>query len=237
MTTQPELLVGDHIVDVWKRGYRLVRSGGDKHHIVLHVRAPNVVNSKDLMELDPHAVDPRCDSVLDVANTIFPKRSKWWDKDYEQFRTHYAPAYRKMIRRGRRSWGCYFLRMIEFGEGHADQLQRVVEGLSSWGWNHKAAFYIQFSSADTEKPKPLGAPCWQYVQFNVEREGILSMTAVYRSHDYFRKALGNLVGLSRLLEFVAARTGHAGGTITCVSSYAFVDVSRKSAESLCPLAQ
>jgi thymidylate synthase len=58
------------------------------------------------------------------------------------------------------------------------------------------------------------------------------MTAVYRAHDYFGKALGNLVGLSRLLTFVGAQTNHEIGTLTCHSTYAFIDVTNKKADAL-----
>jgi thymidylate synthase len=66
----------------------------------------------------------------------------------------------------------------------------------------------------------------------VDDDGRLCLTAVYRSHDYFHKALGNLLGLSRLLEYVALKTRHEVGTMTCLSTYAFVDVAKRHSNAL-----
>ena len=60
----------------------------------------------------------------------------------------------------------------------------------------------------------------------------LSLAAVYRSHDYFHKALGNFVGLSRLLSYVCSKTGHAVGTLTCHSAYAFLGAKRTATAKL-----
>lgn len=225
------------IVAVWKSAYRLLRTNGNRFNLTLHVLDPMGVGLAEAMQFDPHFVLTKADSLRDVATTIFPKRAPSWEKPHLEFREHYISAYSKMLKRGRRSWGCYFLRMVEFGGENIDQLERVIGGLNGWGSGHKAAFTIHFSSADTEKPKPLGAPCLQYVQFLVNTDNKLSMTAVYRSHDYFSKALGNLVGLARLLGFVGERTGHEIATLTCLSTYAFVDVPKKTAEALLPLVE
>jgi thymidylate synthase len=92
--------------------------------------------------------------------------------------------------------------------------------LANWKTNSRAAFALHLSSADLDNPRPRGGPCLQYVQFirNGERE--LSLSAVYRSHDYFQKALGNFVGLTRLLKFVCHHSGMQPGTLTCLSTYA-----------------
>ena len=79
---------------------------------------------------------------------------------------------------------------------------------------------MHLSSAALDTPRPLGAPCWQYGQFVRSENDKLSLIAVYRSQDYFQKALGNYVGLIRLLRFVCQRANMEMGTLTCLSTFA-----------------
>ncbi|MBV9749113.1 MAG: hypothetical protein JO157_09880, partial [Acetobacteraceae bacterium] len=67
-----------------------------------------------------------------------------------------------------------------------------------------------------------GGPCLSSLSFKRD-EGRLSLTATYRSHHYVARCLGNLIGLGRLLEFVAREAGLAVGPLTCVSTYAEID--------------
>jgi thymidylate synthase len=230
--SEPLVVAGDDLLSVWREAYELLLDEGNRFNLTLHVRDPRVYDHESLSRSDPGRVVPDARSLLDVANTIFPARSARWDKPLGEFSEHYGSAYERLLRRGVRSWGAYFVRLISFGGRKINQLDRVVAGLNGWGHNHKAAFVVHFTSSETDKPRPLGAPCLQYVQFSVTGDNQLSMTAVYRSHDYFHKALGNLLGLSRLLEYVAEKTNHGIGTLTCLSSYAFVDVSRDKATAL-----
>lgn len=73
----------------------------------------------------------------------------------------------------------------------------------------------------------LGLPCLSHVSFKrvpTEAGHAVNLTAVYRSHHYCERALGNLLGLAQLLSFVAKESGLAVGTLSCVSSYAKLDV-------------
>jgi hypothetical protein len=47
---------------------------------------------------------------------------------------------------------------------------------------------------------------------------------MYRNHYYVEKLLGNLIGLGRLLQFVADESGIAMGSLTILSTHATVDV-------------
>lgn len=74
----------------------------------------------------------------------------------------------------------------------------------------------------------LGFPCLSHVTFKrvaSDAGHAVNMTAVYRSHHYCARALGNLLGLGQLLSFVAQESGLAPGTLTCLSSHAELDVS------------
>jgi hypothetical protein len=74
----------------------------------------------------------------------------------------------------------------------------------------------------------LGFPCLSHLSFKrVQREHgyAVDLTAMYRSHHYCARALGNLIGLSQLLWFVARESNLAVGTLTCLSTHAELDVS------------
>ena len=49
------------------------------------------------------------------------------------------------------------------------------------------------------------------------------LTVLYRYHYYIEKALGNLLGLSQFLYFVAKETGLGVGPLVCHSTYAVLD--------------
>lgn len=228
---KPVLIDGNDPVDAWKRVVSYLADSGDSFNLIINIQHPLDFTDADLETYDPRKKLSKARSVEDVANTIFPKRSLRWASTNEDFARHYGRAYRTLLRHGPRSWGMYFLRLIEFGDKRINQLEKVVVGLSSWGKNHKAAFVIHFSSVETELPKPLGAPCLQYCEFMREGDA-LSLLAVYRSHDYFLKALGNFVGLSRLLHYVAEKANLPVGSIICHSTYAYLDGNKSRAREL-----
>ncbi len=50
---------------------------------------------------------------------------------------------------------------------------------------------------------PRGGQCLSFMRFKLDREHRLLLSAVYRNHYYTKKLLGNLIGLGRLMAFVA----------------------------------
>jgi hypothetical protein len=72
-----------------------------------------------------------------------------------------------------------------------------------------------------------GLPCLSHVSFKRVANGTghaVNLTAMYRSHSYCARALGNLLGLAQLQSFVAKEAGLAVGTLTCLSTHATLDV-------------
>jgi len=68
-------------------------------------------------------------------------------------------------------------------------------------------------------------PCLSHLSFKLDPEhNAIDLTAIYRSHHYGRRALGNLIGLSQLQAFVATESGYTPGVLTCVSTLAHLDV-------------
>jgi hypothetical protein len=221
MRQQPDVIAEPTIHQAWRACATHLLASHDRLNLVVHIGNGSEVDNETLKQLDPRRIDATAMSVFDVATTIFPSRSGRWALGPVEFAAHYLPIYARLKRRTGTGWGFYFQRLASFGSTGAPQLARVVEGLGGWGHGHHGAFVIHISSAEVDRPRPQGGPCWQYGQFMADGD-TLSLAAVYRSHDYFHKALGNFVGLSRLLTYVCSKTGHSVGTLTCLSTYAFL---------------
>jgi thymidylate synthase len=72
---------------------------------------------------------------------------------------------------------------------------------------------------------PYGGQCLSFLSFKIVpgAEKTLSLTAMYRNHFYVEKLLGNLIGIGRLMAFVARETGLKVGALTVVSTHAEID--------------
>lgn len=227
----PVLINAANPIEAWKSVVQFIANNGDTFNVIVNIVNPLDFTDADLALYEPCRNFSRAMRVHDVANTIFPKRSSFWNVSNEEFTEYYGRAYHRLLERGPKSWGMYFLRLTAFGNSQINQLDRILRGLSSWGRNHKATFVVHFSSSDTDSPRPLGAPCLQFCEF-LRKDNALSLLAVYRSHDYFLKSLGNFVGLSRLLHYVAHKTGLSVGSIICHSTYAYLAANRRRAIAL-----
>jgi len=221
MITEPRIIRAEGIVEAWKAATELLVRDGDRFNLNVHITNPASTNEADVAPFCHRRVSPDISkSVYDVANTIFPSTSPLHSGDLDLFISHYKKVYERGQRRYPQAWGTYFLRLVAFGDGKENQLRKVMHALANWKNHPRAAFVLHLSSTDLDNPRPRGGPCLQYVQFIRNEDKVLSLSAVYRSHDYFQKALGNFVGLTRLLRFVCNHSGMQPGTLTCLSTYA-----------------
>ncbi|WP_122389617.1 MULTISPECIES: hypothetical protein [Pseudomonas syringae group] len=144
------------------------------------------------------------------------------------------------------TWGTYALRMIRRTSGtgkkaiQLNPLEILVQKLVNAHTGRKLKAHYELGVVDVvedvlpfhevgiELPiydpakdarKPSGYPCLSHISFKLINQKI-HLTAVYRSHYYGTRALGNLVGLTHLLWFVAKESNFGVGTLTCVSTHA-----------------
>ena len=71
----------------------------------------------------------------------------------------------------------------------------------------------------------IGQPCLTHLSFKLHRNNSVSLTAIYRTHYYVEKTLGNLLGLGQLLKFVADETELEIGGLVCHSTMAQLDTA------------
>lgn len=175
-----------------------------------------------------------CDeSVETVANTIFPAAL---------YRRYGAPAifdiFRDKIinkvRKSKRWSGYYFERMIQYPATDGDapnQLWGIVERLKNPDVRALNKFELSlFDPVRDVDNSPYGGQCLSFMSFKVVpgTAKTLTLTAMYRNHFYIEKLLGNLIGLGRLMDFVAHEAGLKVGALTVISTHAEIDKPRRN---------
>ena len=80
---------------------------------------------------------------------------------------------------------------------------------------------------------PFGGQCLSFLSFKLlpGSPKTLVLTALYRNHYYIEKLLGNMIGLGRLMEFVAREAGLKLGPLTIVSTHAEIDQPKSKART------
>ena len=210
------------ILNAWLSASQQIISVSGAHIplLVTTIRDPSTENSEWFRRYNPGTIVSGAPNFRTIANMLAPS-------ELEQPLLCRADRYRlcqqridRMRRRGLRlsNWReTYYERLTAFPGTQENQLENVILKLTTWGGHHKAALYIHIDGPTTTRLRPRGGPCLQYLQFGSGDNETTNLTAVYRSHDYFHKALGNFVGLARLLRFVCSEANRSVGSITCIS--------------------
>jgi len=221
------LVDGVSCVDAWQAASQhIIAKGGEDYNVVVTVQAPCEFDRSWLTRFSPSSVATEGDAIRDVMNTIFPSKTLGNTTSRTAFYDRYKRAFDRRQHR-HRTWGTYFHRLISFGPDAKNQLESAISALARWGKNHKAALVFHLSSSEVDDVRIMGGPCWQYGALLCSDSDTVSLLAVYRNHDYFNKALGNFLGLSRLLQFIATQTGRTPGQLICHSAHAYFDSKAK----------
>lgn len=164
--------------------------------------------------------------VATVANTIFPAALDRGD-GVDALRERYLDVYkRRMCTPG--EWGRYFERMVHWEDRKGGRIDQLAENIRMLRDARAGRFYenryeIIISDPVRDMRKALNRQCLSMIELKPERNGSLHMIALYRNHYYVQKTLGNLLGLGRLLGFVARESGFEVGTLTVNSTSARLD--------------
>lgn len=237
--TMVAMISGDNALEAWRAGAKHLSGVGEAFNLVTVINKPTEIVDEWFEAFDPRHLKADVQRLSDVVTTIFPY--KWANKGYKRddLYARYMDVHTraKRIHNGtKRSWGTYFERMINFGEGQVNQLEISIRSVQSWTKNHKAALVIHTSSAETDSIKKLlGNPCLQYVELLCPDVNTISLLAVYRNHDYFEKVLGNFIGLGQLLNFICEETNRVPGQLVCHSAHAYFQSTKAQFEQLAKL--
>lgn len=173
-------------------------------------------------------LQPYGKSVEAVANTIFPS-ALYYRHSAPAFFSAFIERVLPKVRKNVRWSGYYFERMIQVpavGGGTINQLWDIVQRMKNPAV--KANNKFELSLFDPERDvddSPYGGQCLSFLSFKLipGTPKTLTLTALYRNHFYVEKLLGNMIGLGRLMEFVAHEAGLKVGGLTILSTHAEID--------------
>ncbi len=227
------LIKNDNMLNAWQCCVRHLcsRPSSEEFNLIVVISNPDDIQKSWLEGYNPSKYDRTCN----VVNTIFPY--KYIDEDeetvYKKYMTIHQEAQKRKPRNKR--WGTYFERMISFrpfaqSYGQSiNQLQCIISSIKESKNNHKATYVIHISSPYLDSiNKIMGNPCLQYLEFLCPDKKTISLLAVYRNHDYYKKAIGNFIGLGYLLRFVCKHTNRDPGELICHSAHAYIKGKSKA---------
>lgn len=219
-------IIQQNALEAWRDASSyLLSQRREAHALLVEIEQPTYFDQQWLIDYNPQRYNANLNDLRKVIRTIFPYIL--WRQC--ETRTDLYQRYMRIYNASRnRSWGTYFQRLIDFkiqqrGGNGINQLENVIQKIISWPVRSKTALKMHISSPVLDVLRPRNGPCLQYLQFHVG--DTLSMTAIYRNHDFTNKALGNYIGLGRLLDFVASEVGKAPGKLTCFSIHAEIPAS------------
>ncbi len=247
-----KVFTGERLVPVWVSAVRSLNEAPQRtdRNYVLEIASSTILGGGDLdviNEVDG-ALRARGDGggVFTVAGTIFPQGP------YLRFgRPDFYKRYLEPMKSGKKqgTWGTYAMRMMDRAHPKSGKtsnpLETIVSKLRTTKDDRKILSAYELGVHDVndlldgevgcELPiyepaidggRATNIPCLSHLSFKLApSKGAVDLTAVYRSHHYAKRALGNLVGLSQLLHFVSKESGYDPGVLTCVSTLAHLDVS------------
>lgn len=190
------------------------------------------------------------ESLLTVMGTIFPQEfylKYGRPAMYEKYRTMLNRGQKP------NTWGTYADRMMtragKDGLSTINPLEILIEKLKANMEPHRNAYRSSYELGISDPESDMlpwyhiedhggeiptynvaldanrlyGLPCLSHVSFKLINHKFVNLVAIYRSHHYCSKGLGNLLGLARLQSFVAKEAGLEVGTLTCISTHAVLD--------------
>ena len=181
-----------------------------------------------------------------VAETIFPGYEymrRCLRGVFEVYPEHVYPSIKKhpSIR-----WGTYAHRLVRRNCADGEQINPLKQMIDKMrdeiaaARPKKSCYELGVAEGEYDLPlyspvrdgtRRMGGPCLSHLSFKLF-DGAVHLAALYRSHDYGYKVLGNLLGLARLQSCVARETGQDVGGLVVHSSYAFLSGSRAALRAL-----
>jgi hypothetical protein len=218
----------------WREAVRAVdgQAGHSAHNVIIDVAAPAARAGWEgpaVDEVNAFLLKHETKAVETVANTIFP--AGLYDRYgapafFDRFKEKVLPK----VRRTDRWSGYYFERMIQLPQAEGEpinQLWDIVQRIRNPGVKALNKFELSiFDPARDVDLSPYGGQCLSFGSFKLVGAGAsktLALTVLYRNHFYIEKLLGNLIGLGRLMAFVAKEANVSVGNLTVISTHAEVD--------------
>lgn len=244
-----KIVTGDRVVPVWMAALdHLELNKGRFRNLLLEIESPDALTKADRAVIDLVDLVLRKygeTNVMTVAGTIFPFGL------YKKVGAKDLPArFLAIMSRAKVKghWGTYAMRLMSRpGKKPSETINPLYEvvrklkkaSTDGVGYNSNyelgahapddlfsedIACEVPLYSPAEDRGKISNYPCLSHLTFKLVGRNELELTAIYRSHYYVQRALGNLIGLAQLMRFVALEAGLEIGRLTCISTDAHLDV-------------
>jgi len=210
--------------------------GHEGHHIVIDVEDPvsEVADDRKVIATVDAYLKEYTETgfpVRTVANTIFPQ-SIYEDYGAPDFYDVYIKKVFPKLKRSSQDWGRYFERMMAYpttsgNNNLLDKLVRKMKRNVESGRPYRNIYELPiYNPVKDAEGRPRGGQCLSFMSLKLDKDHRLLLSAVYRNHYYTEKLLGNLIGLGRLMQFVADEVGLKVGPLSILSTHAEVDTGK-----------
>ena len=226
-------------VEAWLKAANLLATMPDRcaYNVILDIENPITMTDVDqsiVQTVDRFLTDHDADPVATVAATIFPASDYRRNGIKGVFEDFPERTYPKLTTR----WGTYAGRMLRRNGKNGkpfNPLELTIEKLRAQSKRKsplRGIYEVGLTDILTDVPifdpaldskRTMGQPCLAHLSFKLREEKGLMVTALYRNHYYVQRTLGNLIGLSQLLYFVAREAGLAPRSLVCHSTFARLD--------------
>ena len=226
------LISSESLDSVWLSavGYLRLQPRHEEYGLIVESRTSEICDSQAVDALNTLLISKQKQTVQTVANTIFPQVIAETSASRDELYARYLGLFPRLRRFGSNKKGTYFQRLIAYPtceeKESVNQLERIVSDLLRERSLHaegrsgaKRFIYEANIFAASRDHVPLGFPCMSSLSFQLDGE-FLRLTATYRNQYYISRALGNLLGLSRLQRFVAGAADLKAGAITIHACHA-----------------
>ncbi|MBB5411036.1 hypothetical protein HDG34_004993 [Paraburkholderia sp. HC6.4b] len=236
---------GESVGEAWIDGLQgmLNLQGDVGYMLVTEIGAPTIQGPHDreiARQVDAMLRRARKQPVQAVSNTLFPQDVASRFTAPLMYR-HYLDEVYPLLKQERANWwGTYAHRLFERTQANGtviNPLDRMIRKMAASvrrgrvvRSHHELSLVdpdLEIAIADPTLPgmtSTRSGPCLSHLSFKVPDRTRVDLIAFYRTHYFVEKALGNFVGLARLLNFVAREAGLNAGTLTVISSCAKLDL-------------
>ncbi len=223
MNEQMIVVEEDSLTSAWVRLFLRLMERGVQSLVpsVLTVRILDPKNTEENLKVraivDAFMRDQKLPSIETVANTIFPL--SLWNRSANRLDlfTRYNKVLPKILRHRGNRHGHYFQRMINYS-GEVNQLDKILGTWQEGNHRHSALQVAIFDPQKDHKNSPQwGFPCLHQIAFTPLSERRLAVQAFYATQHLLTKTFGNVVGLTRLGQFMAHEMGLELERVTCIA--------------------
>lgn len=242
----------ERIVEAWLAAIdHLVRNGGRCLNVMLEIDSADNMTAEDMrvIEAVELALLNRGEtSVLTVAGTIFPQ-ALYKRVGAAGLSDHFLRIMAKAKKRN--TWGTYAMRLMHRpgrepntfinpldlligklrraaspeGRAFVSNYELGVMDAGDLADDDTVFYDVPLYSPAQDAAMVRNQPCLMHLSFKLVDKGEIELIAIYRSHFYAQRALGNFIGLRHLMNYVAEQVGVRAGRLTCISTDAQLDLT------------